>query len=145
MADIQETLKQESNTLTEVTETVEKVGALAETVNKVLEFLIHCFRCKNKEKTPTLVKRDSVEVRRTRNAYRASGKCDKCGATVSGFIPYEEAVKLGYKPSEKDEALIPKAEPAKKRRRTAKSAVVAEQDDREVIAEVVAAAPESKE
>lgn len=139
-----------NTTLAEVTETVEKVGVLAETVSKVLEFFIHCFRCKNENKTKTLVKRDSVEVRRTRNAYRASGTCEKCGANVSGFIPYDEAVKLGYTPSDKDQALVPKSEPAKKRRRTTTAKVAAavvgdSGPDREVVAEVVAVAPESKE
>lgn len=74
---------------------VAKVGSLAA---RVVGFLIHCFGCNNPPKTPALLKKDSVRVRRCRNAYQVTGQCSKCGRSTTGFIPSTAAQQYEVEP-----------------------------------------------
>lgn len=74
---------------------VAKVGGLAA---RVASFLIHCFGCNNPPKTPALLKKDSVRVRRCRNAYQVTGQCSKCGRSTTGFIPSSAAQQYEVEP-----------------------------------------------
>lgn len=77
---------------------VEKVSAVTKLVDKIedcIELLLHCFGCKNEKKTNTLVKRDSVEVKRVKNTWQAKGICAKCGKKAGGFVNKETAELLG--------------------------------------------------
>lgn len=88
-----ETLDNISELATAVGDAVEKpqAGKIATAVASAVAFIIHCFSCKNAKKTPTMVKRDSIEVRRARNAYQVSGVCATCGRDVRGFISADVA------------------------------------------------------
>ncbi len=88
---------------------VGKVGGLAA---RVASFLIHCFGCNNPPKTPVVLRKDSVEVRRCRNAYQVKGVCSKCGRGATGFIPSTEASAYEVKPDP-----VPAEERLEKRKR----------------------------
>lgn len=97
-----------------------KVGGV---VGDVVEFILRCFRCKNAPKSKVLLKKSSVELRKTRNSTQAIGVCAKCGANVRGFIPAAEAKASGF---EVQEPIKPVEEPKRKRKR--ETLVVAEEE-----------------
>lgn len=90
---------------------VVKVGGV---LTDVVEFVLRCFRCKNAPKSKVLLRKSSVELRKTRNSTQAIGVCAKCGANVRGFIPAAEAKASGF---DIQEPIKPVEEPKRKRKR----------------------------
>lgn len=113
---------------------VGKVGGLAA---RVASFLIHCFGCNNPAKTPVVLRKDSVEVRRCRNAYQVTGVCSKCGRGATGFIPSTAASAFDVKPDP-----VPAEERAKRLAEKRKRKLLAEAEDESPDTE--AAAPKKR-
>lgn len=100
------------NTVTDIVEEVTdekttKQSKIAQVAKEVVEFFIHCFKCKNAKGTPVLVHRDSLKgerpIRKTGpkageecNSFQISGTCAGCGKTVRGFVTAAKAKELGF-------------------------------------------------
>lgn len=130
-----ETLDNIGELATAVGDAVEKpqAGKIATAVASAVAFIIHCFSCKNAKKTPTMVKRDSIEVRRARNAYQVSGVCATCGRDVRGFISADVAKQ--YVVKEEPAAVASKRKPdddvkPRKKRAVKTGDVVAAEEDK---------------
>lgn len=63
-------------------------------IGKAVSFIIHCFKCNNKPKTPVLLRHDSVEIKQVSNSVQVQGICATCGKKVHGFIPLTQAKEL---------------------------------------------------
>lgn len=68
---------------------------VAKIVSEVIEFVMHCFKCKNPKGGKLCVRKDSVELKKKKNAFQAVGVCASCGKKVTGFIPAAQAKELG--------------------------------------------------
>lgn len=99
--------EQQKSAVLEVKETLEEVKTVVpiateiiQGLGKAIQFIIHCFGCKNKKGTPVLLKHDSVEIEQKRNSVQVRGVCATCGKNVRGFISKAEAAKHGFKPAD---------------------------------------------
>lgn len=90
--------KREENQIVETIKEVNSVVPLATNIiqelGKAISFVIHCFKCNNKPKTPVLLRHDSVEIQQVSNSVQVQGVCATCGKKVHGFIPLTKAKEL---------------------------------------------------
>lgn len=62
-------------------------------LENAVEFVIHCFKCKNKPGTSTPLVKDSIKIAKpaNANAQQVSGVCAKCRSNVKGFVSSQVA------------------------------------------------------
>lgn len=92
---------------------------VAKIVSDVIEFVMHCFKCQNAKGAKLCVRKDSVELKKKKNAFQAVGVCAACGKKVTGFIPAAQAKELGI-------PIVDEPVVAKEKKRKTRSTVTAE-------------------
>lgn len=90
--------KEIAKALNETNEDIKTVVPIAKEIiteiGKAVSFIIHCFKCNNKPKTPVLLRHDSVEIKQVKNSVQVQGICATCGKKVHGFIALAQAKEL---------------------------------------------------